>query len=143
MSNLNLRSITNSFLDVRLVSLASWRQANEITPRDKGGPCVVLQEGYDPADLKVVADEFVLGRAGKWLSLRHFYKLPVAEPREEFISGQVSEVMQMMGNLPSKVQLPGRTAEEPSASAAGEKVAEPDEMAVAFEVAKNQGNPKN
>jgi hypothetical protein len=143
MSNLNLRSITNSFLDVRLVSLSSWRQANEITPRDKGGPYVVLQEGYDPQDMKVVADEFVLGRSGKWLSLRHFFKLPIAERREEFVFGQASEVMQMMSNLPSKVQLFGRVGEEPAApSAEGEKAVEPDEMAAAFQAAKNKGNPK-
>jgi hypothetical protein len=35
MSNVYLRNITNSFQDVRLVSLASWRQAAEITPRDR------------------------------------------------------------------------------------------------------------
>ena len=60
MSNHNLRNITNSFQDVRLVSLASWRQANEILPRDRGGPYVVLQEGYDPTDLRMIAEEFVL-----------------------------------------------------------------------------------
>jgi hypothetical protein len=62
MSNLNLHTITNSFLDVRLVSLASWRQAKEISPRDHGGPYVVLQEGYDPDDMKMIPNEFVLGR---------------------------------------------------------------------------------
>src|SRR5580765_2622373 len=87
MSNLNLRNITNSFLDVRLVSLKSWRQANEISPRDKGGPYVVLQEGYDAQDLTMTPDEFVLGRSGKWLSLGYFFKMPVAERREEFVFG--------------------------------------------------------
>ena len=38
MPNLNLRNITNNFQDVRLASLASWSKANEITPRDRGGP---------------------------------------------------------------------------------------------------------
>ena len=66
MSNIYLRNITNSFQDVRLASLASWRQASEFSPRDRGGPYVVLQEGYDPEDPKVIADEFVLGRSGKW-----------------------------------------------------------------------------
>jgi|GEM_PF-608957 len=139
MSNQNLRSITNSFLDVRLVSLKSWRQANEISPRDNGGPYLVLQEGYDPHDAKVTPDEFVLGRSGKWLSLRHFFKLPVAERREEFVFGQAAAVMQMMSNLPSKVAVFGRMDEEPAASPApGEKTAEPDEMASAFEAARNQ-----
>jgi hypothetical protein len=87
MANLNLRNITNSFQDVRLASLASWSKANEITPRDRGGPYVVTQEGYDPEDLKVIPDEFVLGRSGKWLSIGLFYRMPVAERRAEFIFG--------------------------------------------------------
>ena len=119
MSNQNLRSITNSFLDVRLVSLRTWRQANEISPRDNGGPYLVLQEGYDPQDAKVTPDEFVLGRSGKWLSLRHFFKLPVAERREEFVFGQAAAVMQMMSILPSKVAVFGRVAEEPAATPLG------------------------
>ena len=106
--NLNLHSITNSFLDVRLASLASWRRANEIIPRDRGGPYVVLQEGYDPEDLTMSADEFVLGRSGKWLSLAHFYEMPVPDRRAEFVFGTATEVMQMMDNLPAKAEiLPG------------------------------------
>ena len=46
MANVNLRNITNSFQDARLVSLASWRQANQIVPYDHGGPYLVVQEGY-------------------------------------------------------------------------------------------------
>jgi len=34
MSNINLRNITNSFQDVRLVSLASWKAASEFSGRD-------------------------------------------------------------------------------------------------------------
>src|SRR5262245_42950742 len=103
MANINLRNITNSFLDVRLVSLATWRQAGEIMPRDRGGPYVVLQEGYDPEDPKVIAEEFVLGRSGKWLSLGLFYKMPVPDRRAEYVFGTAAEVMQMMENLPAKV----------------------------------------
>jgi hypothetical protein len=132
MSNMKLRNITNSFQDVRLASLASWRQANEFNPRDRGGPYVVLQEGYDPEDPKVIADEFVLGRSGKWLPLGLFYRMPVPERRAEFIFGTAAEVMEMMGRLPSKVQVvrPGAPAEaEPAAT-------EPDEMAAALQAAK-------
>jgi len=134
MPNLNLRNITNSFQDVRLASLASWSKANEITPRDRGGPYVVLQEGYDPEDLKVIPDEFVLGRSGKWLSLGLFYRMPVAERRSEFIFGTAAEVMEMMGNLPSKAVIvrPGAGSE---AAPAG---AEPDEMAAALQAGKGQ-----
>src|SRR5437899_897861 len=119
MSNLNLRTISNHFLDVHLVSLSSWHQAHEIIPRDRNGPYVVLQEGYDPADTKMTAAEFILGRSGKWLHLAYFYKLPVPERREEFVFGTVAEVMQMMNDLPSRVQIMGRPDTEAAAPAAG------------------------
>jgi hypothetical protein len=83
MSDVNVRNITNSFQDVRLASLSTWKQASEFNPRDHGGPYVILQEGYDPDDPKVIAEEFVLGRSGKWISLGLFYRMPVpaaAEP---------------------------------------------------------------
>ena len=138
MRKVNLRSITNSFLDVRLVSLAQWPKANEISPRDRGGPYVVLQAGYDPADPNVVPDEFVLGRSGKWLSLSLFYRLPVPERRAEYIFGTAAEVMSMMSELPSKVQLLNRPAEEPAAPGAA---VEGDEMAAVVEKAKRAGQP--
>src|SRR3982751_1510 len=102
MSNVNLRNITNHFMDARLVSLSSWREASRIELKDRGGPYVVLQEGYDPPDLKMIAREFILGRSGKWLALEHFYRLPVNDRREEFVFGRVADVMQMMSELPSK-----------------------------------------
>lgn len=134
MSNLNLRNITNSFQDVRLASLASWKQAAEFTPRDRNGPYVVLQEGYDPEDPKVTADEFVLGRSGKWLSLGYFYKMPVPERRTEFVFGTVAEVMQMMGNLPPKAQIIRPGAKDEAAPA----VPATDEMAAALQASKGQ-----
>jgi hypothetical protein len=132
MPNLNLRSITNHFQDVRLASLASWRQASEISPRDHGGPYVVLQEGYDPNDLKMTPDEFVLGRSGKWLSIRLFYKMPVPERRAEFIFGTAGEVMKLMSDLPSKVSVLGHSGDEP----AGSSDPEGDEMAAAIRAGK-------
>jgi hypothetical protein len=134
MSNMNLHNITNNFQDVRLASLASWKAANEFTPRDRGGPYVVLQEGYDPEDPKVTPDEFVLGRSGKWLSLGLFYKMPIPDRRAEFVFGTAAEVMQMMSNLPSKVQVirPGAATETAPAAP------ETDEMAAALQAAKNQ-----
>ena len=129
MANLNLRNITNSFQDVRLVSLSSWKQANEIVPRDRGGPYIILQEGYDPQDMKMRANEFILGRSGKWLALAHFYKMPVPERREEFVFGTVAEVMDMMGKLPSKAVLFGATHQDEAASAPPAN----DEMAAALE----------
>lgn len=132
MSDLNLRNITNNFQDVQLASLASWARASEINPRDKGGPYVVIQLGFDPEDPKVIPDEFVLGRAGKWLSLSYFYKLPLAERRAEFIFGTAAEVMQIMGNLPPKVQIlrPGAaTTPEPTEG-------ESDDLAQALQAGK-------
>ena len=101
--NVNLHNITNNFQDVQLVSLSTWRRASEICPRDRHGPYVVLQEGYDPDDFKMRPDEFILGRSGGWLALGWFYRLPVPERRAEFIFGTVAEVMQMMSNLSSRV----------------------------------------
>ena len=134
MSNIHLRNITNSFQDVRLVSLVAWKQASEISPRDRGGPYVVLQEGYDPEDQKVIADEFVLGRSGKWISLGLFYRLPVPDRRAEFIFGTAAEVMLMMRDLPSKVEIMrSGTTSEAAPATAGQ-----DEMATALQAGKNQ-----
>ena len=130
-----LHNITNSFLDVRLASLASWKRANEISPRDHGGPYVVMQEGYDPQDLTMTPDEFVLGRSGKWLSLAYFYRMPVPERRAEFVFGTAAEVMQMMSDLPSEAQIMRRTPGSQGAPANPDT----DEMAVAFKAA--QGKP--
>ena len=134
MPNVNLRNITNSFQDVHLASLASWKGASEFTPRDRGGPYVVLQEGFDPEDMTMTPDEFVLGRSGKWLSLAYFYKMPVPDRRAEFIFGTAAEIMQMMSNLPSKVAIlrPG------AAAAPAPAMAETDEMAAALQAGKNR-----
>lgn len=100
MNRNDLRTITNSFQDVRLASLASWKQAAEFSPRDHGGPYVVTQAGCDPEDPAMKADEFVLGRTGKWLSLGHFFRMPAAERRAEFIFGTAAEVMRLLEGLP-------------------------------------------
>ena len=137
MTNLNLRNITNHYVDVRLVSLSTWRQASEFVPRDRNGPYVILQEGYDPEDMKMIAEEFVLGRSGKWLSLGHFFRLPVPERRAEFIFGTVGEVIQLMNNLPSKAELLRPGGKEQSGAAP-----ENDEMAAAFQAAREKANPR-
>ncbi|MFN0068552.1 MAG: hypothetical protein ACKVYV_13050 [Limisphaerales bacterium] len=137
MSNLNLRTITNSFQDVRLASLASWKHAAEFSPRDSGGPYVVTQEGYDPGDYTMTPDEFVLGRSGKWLSLGQFYKLPVAERRTEFIFGTASEVMKVMEGLPAKAEV--LSADAPSGAAAPE--GEADDMSTALAAGKAAAGP--
>jgi hypothetical protein len=135
MSNPNLCNITNHFQDAHLVSLASWKNANEISPRDRNGPYVVLQEGYDPEDMRMLADEFILGRSGKWLSLGLFYKLPVPERRAEFVFGTAAEVLQMMSDLPSKVGMFARAETQQ----AGPPESGSDEMMSAIQAAKNRG----
>ena len=135
MSNPNLRNITNHFQDAHLVSLASWKRASEISPRDRNGPYVVLQEGYDPEDMRMIAEEFILGRSGKWLSLGLFYKVPVPERRAEFVFGTAAEVIQMMSDLPSKVQMFAcADTQEAGAPQPGS-----DEMMSAIQAGKNRG----
>jgi hypothetical protein len=136
MSNINLRNLSNDFLDVRLVSLAGWRQASEITPRDRGGPYMVLQEGYDPQSTKPAADEYVLGRSGKWLLLSLFFKMSVEDRRAEFVFGTAAEVMAMMQGLPSKAVL-FRPGEQPASDSA---TPETDDMAAAFQAARSKGS---
>ena len=131
MINFNLR---NNFQDLQIVRLSSWRQANEVTPRDHGEPYMVTHEGYDPEDMKVIAEAIVLGRSGKWLSLGHFFRMSVSERRAEFIFGTAGEVMKMMNDLPSKAAIlrPGDKS-EPASPAPGQ-----DEMAAACQAGKSR-----
>lgn len=98
--DLNLRCLTNDILDVRLASLAAWREANEIFLWDRGGPYIVTQEGYDPDDLTMTRAEFVLGRAGKWLALEIFFRLPLAERWQGFVFATATEALRVMRDLP-------------------------------------------
>lgn len=111
--NANLRNITNNFHDVRLASLAFWRRANEIYPRDHGGPYVVLQEGYDPEDMQLRPNEFILGKSGKWLALGYFYQMSIPQRRAEFVFGTAAEVMRVMQDLPAKVSIFKGEGKEP------------------------------
>jgi hypothetical protein len=114
-----LRVITNAYQDVRVISLKDWKSASEISPRDRGGPYIIGQEGYSPEDQSFRPDEFVLSRAGKWLSVGIFFALPLEQRRAEFIFGTISEVVQLMQSLPSKalvwkaLETPGSHSSEP------------------------------
>jgi hypothetical protein len=131
MSNINLRNITNSFQDVRLGSLSSWSRSDEFSPHDPGGPYVVTQEGYDPDDAMFTPDEFILRRSGEWLSLSIFFQMPEPD-RPEFVFRTAAEVIQVMNDLPSKVQIIRPGAKEKAAPAP----AEVDEMAAALQKGK-------
>jgi hypothetical protein len=125
---LNLRCLTNDIMDVRLASLAAWREANEIFLWDRGGPYIVTQEGYDPDDSTMTPDEFVLGRSGKWLSLGVFFGMSVAERWRGFVFSTAGEVLRMMRDLPPKAVI-----SRPAPSLMGEIVSiDTDEMLAAY-----------
>jgi hypothetical protein len=132
IDNLKLRCITNNFPDVRLASLASWREANAIFLRDRGGPYIVTQKGCDPEDLTRTTDEFVLSRSGQWLSLGLFFGMSIAERWKGFVFATAGEVLRLMCELP-----PGAVVWRPALHAV-EAVAsiETDEMAAAYHFSK-------
>jgi hypothetical protein len=129
-----VRCLTNNFPDVRLASLASWREANEIFLWDRGGPYIVTQEGCDPNDLTMTRDEFVLGRSGKWLSLGLFFGMSIAERWKEFVFATGGEVLRMMRELPSEAAVwhPMQHMVEAVASI------KTDEMAAAYHSSKKE-----
>jgi hypothetical protein len=133
MSHADLRNLTNHFQDVRLIGLRNWKAAADISPRDRGGPYLVAQEGYDPDDLRVRVDEFVLGRSGKWVSVGVYLKMPLETRRAEFVFGTAAEVVRLMQDLPSRADvLRPQTESQPMISP------EQDELNAAF-LASKQG----
>jgi hypothetical protein len=128
MKELHRRCLTNNFEDVQLASLASWREANEIFPWDRGGPYIVTQKGCDPEDVTMTPEEFVLGRSGKWLPLEVFFRMSVAERWKEFVFGTGLEALRAMRDLPSQPVISRPTVHtlEEMVSAAT------DEMAAAY-----------
>ncbi len=79
--------------------------------------------------MKVIADEFILGRSGKWPSFSYFFRMSVPERRAEFIFGTAAEVMAVMERLPSKVAILRPGGELQSVPTPPES----DEMAAAYE----------
>lgn len=118
VANLSSKRLTNHFSDCRVISLAKLKMASEINPRDPRGPYLVVQEGYDPADLTMRPHEFLLGRSGGWLASHWFLLLPVAERRAEFIFGTLAELTEVIDNLSGPVQVirakPERKSEDES-----------------------------
>ena len=97
--------LSNHFSPCRLVSLAKLKAASQIIPRDTNGPYLIMQHGYEPGDASMRAGDYLLGRSGAWLGTHWFIRMPVPERRKEFIFGTVAEVMELMGNLTSKVRV--------------------------------------
>ena len=108
MNQSTIHSITNDYQDVRLVSLKGWKRADEVSPRDNGGPYVVIQEGYDPEDLQMDYDEFLLGKSGEWITVGVFYRLPADLRVQEFVFGTAAEVIGLMENLTGRAEVYGK-----------------------------------
>ena len=62
--------------------------------------------------------------------------MPVPERRAEFIFGTAAEVIQLMGNLPPKVEMLQRPTEADTAAAS-----ETDEMAAAYQAGREKAAP--
>lgn len=100
-----LRAITNNYSDIRLLSLRDWKDAGTIIPRDSGGPYIVMQEGYDPEDLRMNYDEFVLGRSGNWISVGMLLRLPREVRHNEYIFGTAGEIIHLLENLHGRAEV--------------------------------------
>ena len=97
--------LSNHFSACRLVSLAKVKGASDFPNRDAHGPYVIMQHGYEPGDATMSGADYILGRSGAWLGTHWFIRMPVPERRKEFIFSTVAEVMEMMENLTSKVEV--------------------------------------
>jgi hypothetical protein len=97
--------LSNHFSACRLVSLAKLKAASEFLNRDTNGPYVIMQHGYEPGDATMRASDYILGRSGAWLGTHWFIRMPVPERRKEFIFSNLAEVMELMENLTSKVEV--------------------------------------
>ena len=97
--------LSNHFTACRLISLAKIKTASEFPNRDTNGPYLILQHGYEPGDASMSGADYILGRSGAWLGTHWFIRMPVPERRKEFIFSTVAEVMEMMENLTSKVNV--------------------------------------
>ena len=136
MDQSTLHSITNDYQDVRLVSLKGWKRANEVSPSDNGGPYVVVQEGYDPEDLRMDYDEFLLGKSGVWISVGVFYRLPADLRVQEFIFGTAAEVIGLMEDLTGKAEVYGK-----GDSLMPREAVTPDDLSQIFQQSKKQKTP--
>jgi hypothetical protein len=108
-------NITNHYQDVHLISLRTWADAATIQPQDNGGPYLIAQEGFDPEDVTLTPDEFLLGRGGVWVSTRHFFRMGKEARRAEYIFGTAAEVAALMSSLPAKPAILRPGSPEPSA----------------------------
>lgn len=131
----NLRPISNSYQDAHLISLKNWKRATEVYPRDQGGPYMVSQQGFDAESLHLHPDEFVLGRAGTWVTLGVFLKLPEGMRISQFVFGTAAEVMALIDSLPPGVKV------EHGTSSPEQPVKPMDHMHFTYLQAKSEATP--
>lgn len=108
------RKLSNNFDAVQLLSMHKLNMAAEFPQRDHGGPYIVMQTGYDPADPTMSAEDFLLGRSGAWLATKWFIRMGIEERRREYVFSTAAEVIELMQNLPFHVAVarPGQPADE-------------------------------
>ena len=102
MSSENARILSNDFQSVRLLSLHTWPDASALRDPSGHGPYVVMQKAIDPEDLRATVEDFVLGKAGRWLPLYLFHQLPQELRREQFIFSAAAEVIEVLQGLTGK-----------------------------------------
>jgi hypothetical protein len=136
-------SISNNPNTVRLISLKEWKHAGEVVPRDAGGPYMVVQEGYDPADPKMDFDEFVLGKSGEWLSVGLFLRLPRDVRRQEFVHGMAADVIHLLESLTGRVLVVRNVEEATKLGQADSDSPDEDGLSTAFSKARNQPPPQD
>lgn len=102
MNSETARNLSNDFQKVRLLSLHTWPDAPTLQDSPGHGPYVVLQTAIDPEDLRATVEEFILGKAGRWLPLYLFQQLPKELRREQFIFSAAAEVIQVLQGLQGK-----------------------------------------
>lgn len=133
----NLRAVSNDYQQVRLVSLRNWKYASAIEPRDMGGPYVVVQDGYDPHDMTMSYDEFLIGKSGAWIPVGIFYMLASDMRRQEFVFGTAAEVIELLTSLHGKPLVVTRPEH---ARLGGELKPQQDDLTVAFSAALREAN---
>lgn len=95
---------------------------------------MVVQTGFDPEDLLMRLDEFVLGRSGQWMPVGVMMSLRAELRRQEFVFGMASEVMCLLQNLPRQAAVWSVTDGVKN----GKGVVEQDELTEAFLAAKRE-----
>jgi hypothetical protein len=102
MSSETVRNLSNDFQSVRLLSLHAWPDAPALRDPGGHGPYVVMQKAMDPEDLRATVEDFILGKAGRWLPMYLFHQLPEDLRREQFVFSAAAQVIEVLQGLTGK-----------------------------------------